>query len=558
MIFLLGAGASIPAGLKGIKTLTTGFEELLKGRHQEAYNFIKATLESKYGYVDVEHILQQLNEFVYSTRETLYLFYGEPDDNLAEYQNEFSGLMRKIRVFFRETLETDVNINYLSGLEGFISNSSKLDIFTLNYDSVIETFCEENHIEYTDGFELYWNPNAFKSGGGINLYKLHGSLYWFTTEDGKLIKIPLKKLSTDKEDMFYYSGKKISESMIYPAISKRLEGTPFSHLREIFKTKLLEEDLLIVVGYSFRDEEILSIVQDQFQINSDLWLAIVDLESDKVKKIVCRENTNLSNRTIALKMKTEEAFGKRSLNENVANLNWALQNESDYRAQLSTDSYYHPAEMTLTQAITFYKKINHFDRIKLLVEELFSTYFSDFGGPSYDFEAELFRYSMKFVVDSMINSQWNNAELWLQIFSRVAFHAEWEVIHKSIPRSENVYINMWLNEKKTDIPYGKGIRSNVIQLLEEVFINEVDLSALKQIDPKLSNLIETIFDSLKELRILARKASKPERYNQYISSIQEKKSRIFYDIPELAKQISEKVNVSESIIANWPESILIR
>ncbi|MEE9458784.1 MAG: SIR2 family protein, partial [Candidatus Bathyarchaeia archaeon] len=205
-------------------------------------------------------------------------------------------------------------------------------------------------------FELYWNPNAFKSGGGINLYKLHGSLYWFTTEEGKLIKIPLKKLSSDKEDMFYYSGKRISESMIYPAISKRLEGTPFSHLRETFKTKLLEEDLLIVVGYSFRDEQILSIVQDQFQINSDLWLVVVDLNPDKVKKIICMENMKLSNRTIALKMKTEEAFGQRELYNQIERLNEARLREEFYRSQLTILPSYQYPERLLIAAIKEYKK----------------------------------------------------------------------------------------------------------------------------------------------------------------------------------------------------------
>ncbi len=285
---------------------------------------------------------------------------------------------------------------------------------------MIETFCEEKHIEYTDGFELYWNPNAFKSGGGINLYKLHGSLYWFTTEEGKLIKIPLKKLSSDKEDMFYYSGKRISESMIYPAISKRLEGTPFSHLRETFKTKLLEEDLLIVVGYSFRDEQILSIVQDQFQINSDLWLVVVDLNPDKVKKIICMENMKLSNRTIALKMKTEEAFGQRELYNQIESLNEARLREEFYRSQLTILPSYQYPERLLIAAIKEYKKNNHLDRIKMLVEELFTTYFSDFRGPSYNFEIELFGCSIKYVIDSIIQSNLNSAELWIQVFSRIA------------------------------------------------------------------------------------------------------------------------------------------
>ncbi|MEE9458785.1 MAG: hypothetical protein V3V84_03375 [Candidatus Bathyarchaeia archaeon] len=56
----------------------------------------------------------------------------------------------------------------------------------------------------------------------------------------------------------------------------------------------------------------------------------------------------------------------------------------------------------------------------MLVEELFTTYFSDFRGPSYNFEIELFGCSIKYVIDSIIKSNLNSAELWIQVFSRIA------------------------------------------------------------------------------------------------------------------------------------------
>ncbi|MEE9458786.1 MAG: hypothetical protein V3V84_03380 [Candidatus Bathyarchaeia archaeon] len=57
--------------------------------------------------------------------------------------------------------------------------------------------------------------------------------------------------------------------------------------------------------------------------------------------------------------------------------------------------------------------------------------------------------------------------------------------------------------------------------------------------------------------MLSRKKSKLERYNQYIQNILKKKTGLIYYVPELLKQISEKVNRNESIIANWHESVLI-
>jgi len=72
---LLGAGVSIPAGLSDIGELTQTFESKLSDDLEKPYYFVKQILEKKWGKVDLEHILQQLNEFVIGTRETSTLFF---------------------------------------------------------------------------------------------------------------------------------------------------------------------------------------------------------------------------------------------------------------------------------------------------------------------------------------------------------------------------------------------------------------------------------------------------------------------------------------------------
>lgn len=95
-------------------------------------------------------------------------------------------------------------MDYLLGLKGFVNSNNVIDIFTLNYDSVVETYCEKENINYSDGFELKWDFNNFeKIKKGNRLYKLHGSLYWFKTENNKLVKIPIKHCNTD--GITYYS-----------------------------------------------------------------------------------------------------------------------------------------------------------------------------------------------------------------------------------------------------------------------------------------------------------------------------------------------------------------
>jgi hypothetical protein len=90
-----------------------------------------------------------------------------------------------------------------------------LRIFTLNYDGTIEIICEKNNVDFSDGFNQYWNPDTFENAK-VNIFKLHGSLYWFRTASGKIIKVPVKGLPV--RTLKYLSDETVSEMMIYPAL----------------------------------------------------------------------------------------------------------------------------------------------------------------------------------------------------------------------------------------------------------------------------------------------------------------------------------------------------
>jgi DNA mismatch repair ATPase MutS len=120
--------------------------------------------------------------------------------------------------YIRTKLENIVNIKYLENARGF---HYPLNIFTLNYDSVLDVFCETYDIRYTDGFDPYWNPELFseeKEGFQVKLYRLHGSLYWLKTSSGKTLKIPIKGLDIPKQR--YISDESLSEMIIYPTFQK--------------------------------------------------------------------------------------------------------------------------------------------------------------------------------------------------------------------------------------------------------------------------------------------------------------------------------------------------
>ncbi|MBI3189440.1 MAG: SIR2 family protein, partial [Ignavibacteriales bacterium] len=67
-------------------------------------------------------------------------------------------------------------------------NIANVDIFTLNHDILLEQYFSNTDIRVNDGFgppqennKRYWNPELFeKNEYKVRLFKLHGSINWFT------------------------------------------------------------------------------------------------------------------------------------------------------------------------------------------------------------------------------------------------------------------------------------------------------------------------------------------------------------------------------------------
>lgn len=554
VVFLLGAGFSIPAGLLTIDKLTHSFEEeKLDDNFKEAYVYVKDVLKKKYTKVDIEHVLQQLNEFVIGQRETSYLFYGEQNGLLGKHSDKFLGLIDEIKLHFREKLEVKTNVDYLIGLKGFLEDVKVADIFTLNYDSVIETFCEKENIEYTDGFELTWNPQQFEREYGVNIYKLHGSLYWFKTDRGKLVKIPLKHLQTDKE-ILYYTGEKISESMIYPATIKELEANPYSFLREKFKDKLSGADLLVVVGYSFRDREILNLLREQTTTNTDLWLLIVDLHPKKVKRRICEDNRTLIDRTVTLEKDARQAFGQRILNRQVLDILRALNEEKNYLARISGIPEYKSVEHELQTIVFRYKDLNHFSRIKSLIEKVFSTDFEDFDGPNYQLANHFFVCAFGFAVESCRSHNWKSAELWLQIFCGLLIHYEHSLIAEFGTEAARRYRQIWEETRRRKIPWGTAGASYTTLDLKK----SIDVNPQISEEPKIVEKIESLIDSMKNLIEVVGSPSdaRARRMNVYNANVLNGKTGLIYSVPQLLDLISTKFDGKDSFVKKWNPGIV--
>jgi SIR2-like domain len=159
-------------------------------------------------------------------------------------------------------------------------------IATTNYDLVIES-CVKGHPTNS----IYLTHRGFKTIEGettqyldlpwlrenasmVHYLNLHGSLDWWKRDDGKIIISSGKPL---------YGEKLIDHIMIYPIYEKYVSREPFYSLYTAFRKNLFKEEIVIVIGYSFRDISINNALVDHLQTTEKSRL-IVSARSTSAKQ----------------------------------------------------------------------------------------------------------------------------------------------------------------------------------------------------------------------------------------------------------------------------------
>ena len=141
-----------------------------------------------------------------------------------------------------------------------ISRQSPVEIFTVNYDVLVEHALENEGLPVFDGFVGSYKPffhadsvRRRESAPGANwvrLWKMHGSVTWRRIESDARVRVVRGEPDAAGE-MIYPSFEKYDESrqLPYSAFTDRL-------------TRFLEQDdaLLIVAGFGFQDEHINNVI----------------------------------------------------------------------------------------------------------------------------------------------------------------------------------------------------------------------------------------------------------------------------------------------------------
>ena len=315
VVFFLGAGSSVKAGVPDTFKFVKDFEDsLTNDENKQLVRKIVDILQTwRQSSIDVELLLDTLTKLDAKEQEPLLRFYEGGEFVLRDY-NAKRPVINDLKDFIKKkaiVVDQD-KIGYLDPLLGFVEQLRPLSIFSVNYDTCIEQFCNVHRLEYQDGFDINWNPRVFeRENADIMLYKLHGSIIWYRSDRAGYMKLPIM---TDEASIRLITGERAESLMLYP-MQKLGYEEPMLDLLTRFRNALHDCRVLVVVGYSFRDAHLQRIVLDAARSNPDLTIVLVDpkaghIYEDRLKYFdqYSHVHSSLDGRVVCLPYKFEDVL----------------------------------------------------------------------------------------------------------------------------------------------------------------------------------------------------------------------------------------------------------
>ena len=315
----LGAGASVFAEMPTTKDLVR--KVLDRALHYENWEspgakYLAVNLVKAYSEKDVEELYSAIHTMIATERQ---------HQTTMEYKTKTDGgfqLRRKIQTISKhrrndmdvkdETADIDETVRALESLETTIRNalltnlmvnskyldtivstydelvkSVSCNIVTTNYDNVLEAYCEQTERDLVNGFKSshLGNKRAWygvweNKENTLYLTKLHGSITWQKDDNGAVLEMGRPGLrGTDRDVMIAPTlGDKDYSNDVFPALINR------------FKAVLADTELLIVVGFSFRDPKITHMIMSRLERSSEnprpMRLLYVDPEPNGLEELV--------------------------------------------------------------------------------------------------------------------------------------------------------------------------------------------------------------------------------------------------------------------------------
>lgn len=334
MLFI-GAGASAPLGIPTMEKFTETVVKDFKSKNLNSYIPMVRTIQKNVESIglspDIEAVLAVLNARA-SPRKAVKDI-GPAVSNflrgksMPERDDKAALAVKRIKeiIFDRCMRVNRVQAIHQYGrlwdaLDAIPNEENQLripyhkNVFTTNYDVAVEIFLRRRGIAFADGFGDRGTFDG-KWELGINLYKLHGSVNYYSNARGQIIRSEV--VITEEKNIF---GERMRGPMlIYPTGDKYATKSPSYDYLAKLRTSLENEEVCVVIGYSFRDVPILNAFTDAIRKNPNLRVILVSPSARNVRGQLPKQ---LQTHVLAL----TGSFGVDSLPSKIAQSvqNWTL------------------------------------------------------------------------------------------------------------------------------------------------------------------------------------------------------------------------------------------
>lgn len=245
----IGAGAAKACGLPDVKALESHVRGNLAGANLAAFDRL---LDGR----NIEQVLSRLR------RIASLVSGGETVDSLTAAQAD--ALDKSICQKIVSALDVEsANLTPMRDLAAWTARADyhhPVEIFTVNYDLLLETALEEHGVPYFDGFvgnlrarfradlveAPLGDPAGYVASRFVRLWKLHGSINWVRSDDDDQI-VRIGQPAKDLPAAIYPSDAKYEDS----------RRVPFLVLQDRLRRALHQpETIVLVSGFSFTDDHL--------------------------------------------------------------------------------------------------------------------------------------------------------------------------------------------------------------------------------------------------------------------------------------------------------------
>ncbi|MCK5211218.1 SIR2 family protein [Candidatus Parcubacteria bacterium] len=308
--FLFGAGISMKYKSKKDSRGVNIYEDLIPSiskmtekavdifsddPQKAAIEIIKKEIEENNEQFNIETLLSKISQKERAAGEDKLCKLSKKE--LLELRKDIEKeIIKLVSVHDNEKKKLDIQTTNQNTFCQWIKNASRefpVEIFTTNYDYLLELSLENYQIQYFDGFigsyNAFFCPEWIEDDSSVEdwvkLWKLHGSLGWLKNDKNEIIR----------------TSRSSDEAVIYPSFLKydHSKKQPYLSYMDRLSHFLRQEDsVLFVCGYSFGDEHINETILTALTRSRSSSVIVLKFEKldgeDSLCKEIAEQNSRIS------------------------------------------------------------------------------------------------------------------------------------------------------------------------------------------------------------------------------------------------------------------------